>query len=219
MLYKFPDEYYNERYLLIDKPTRNRETYYDEKGRLTEYINFCFYDYGKSVGEYIAMWDALLNYCIENGSSKPKRTTIIKAPQSKDGELTKETIFEMQNNLIPKLNIKKVYEYFKILTETTNTNDKFYLTPKKLLIFIKSTFIDLEPERQSFGCKIIKKDLRSVFRKFEEACFDLEKNKKNLKPKYFKILDNSFEGFTKTDFDKWHETNNNIPTIKIEKSK
>lgn len=132
-----------------------------------------------------------------------------------------DLLFRQNNNLIPEVDIKQVYDYFKILTEITNKNQKFYLTEKKLIIFIQSTFVDNNPVKQRFEVTFSrdKIDIRSIFRNFLSECSKFENNNKNLKQKYFKIMDDSFVGFNKTDFDKFHKTNTKIPTLKLLKSK
>ena len=134
---------------------------------------------------------------------------------------TKEDLQKEQNKLIPKVAIDEVFNYFEILTKTTNRNDEFYLTNEQLLTFINATFVECTPIKQNFNCNFNKdkKDVRSVFRKFQDNCSLREKNNKNLKQKYFDILNKSFEGFNKTDFDKWHETNSKIVIQKKQKAK
>lgn len=130
-------------------------------------------------------------------------------------ELKKEEVLKMQNNLIPRLSLEYVYDFFSILIEP-NKRGTFYLDHQKLLIFIESTFVHRKPIQQSFNVSLSKdkKDIRSVFKKFLDNCSELESHEKNLKRKYFKILDESFTEFNdKYSFDKWAETNNVIPTI------
>ncbi len=140
---------------------------------------------------------------------------------SPDNILTRESLLNEPNNLIPEVTIPEVLNHFEVLTKTTNRKDKFYLTPKQLLTFVKSTFIDLTPVEQNFKCSFSKDkiDVRSVFRKFQNMCMLREKNNKHLKQKYYEILVKSFKGFNQTDFDKWHVTNNKISTIAKLKSK
>ena len=135
-------------------------------------------------------------------------------------KIDQEALFKNNNNLIPKVSIQKVYSFFKILTQTTNANDEFYLTEKKLLIFIESTFVNLRPIRQSFDVRFSrdKINVRSVFQFFLIECSKYEINNKNLKRKYFDIMNNGFEGFNQIDFDKFHKTNKRIPTVKLHKS-
>jgi hypothetical protein len=133
------------------------------------------------------------------------------APESdkKETELpeTLEQLFEYQNFLIPKVPIKDVYEHFKILTEKTNKFDEFYLTNEQLSIFIKSTFIDLKPQKQKLNCKtFIKKDIRKVFYEFYLSNKNHELNLIQVKQKYFDILNNAFDGFSKNDYIDFHKT-------------
>ncbi len=131
--------------------------------------------------------------------------------------LSKEAVIQAQNNLIANVNIEDVYDYFKVLIEVPNRKGEFYLTEKKLLIFLKSTFTDLAPIKQNFNVSFSrdKRNVRSVFYKFQNFCFDSEYNKSHLKRKYFGIMFNGFNGFDeKEDWNKWHVTNNKIPTLK-----
>ncbi|WP_282113037.1 hypothetical protein [Maribacter stanieri] len=136
-------------------------------------------------------------------------------------KIDREALFKSNNNLIPKVSIEQVYYFFKVLTLTTNANDEFYLTEEKLLIFIESTFVKLRPIKQEFNTRLSrdKINVRSVFQFFLIECSKFENNNKNLKKKYFDIMNNGFEGFNKTDFAKFHKTNNRIPTVKLHKSK
>jgi hypothetical protein len=136
-------------------------------------------------------------------------------------ELKKEDILKMQNNLIPKISLEYVYDFFKVLIEP-NKKGAFYLDEQKLLIFIESTFVNKKPIQQSFNIPFSndKKDVRSVFRKFYDNCYDLEYDKKNVNRKYFDIMNNAFTGFcVDKDLPKWHQTNNNIPTKDKQKAK
>ena len=135
--------------------------------------------------------------------------------------IEKEKLFKLNNNLIPKLNIEQVYNYFEVLTQSTNTRDEFYLNEEKLIKFIHSTFVEKEPIQQSFNVPFSrdKINVRSVFQRFLNECFKFEKNSKYVKQKYFDIMNNGFEGFNEIDFEKFHKTNNKIPTIKLYKSK
>ncbi|MBP1839408.1 hypothetical protein [Formosa algae] len=129
-------------------------------------------------------------------------------------KVIKDDILKMQNKLIPKVSIEYVYDFFSVLIEP-NKKGTFYLDQQKLLIFIESTFINKKPIQQSFNVPFSKdkKDVRSVFRRFYENCFDLEYDKKNLSRKYFDIMNNAFKGFSvDKDLPKWHETNNQILT-------
>ncbi|CDF80439.1 hypothetical protein BN863_27270 [Formosa agariphila KMM 3901] len=116
-------------------------------------------------------------------------------------ELTKEALFEMQNKLTTKILISEVFNHFDILTKTTNKNNEFYLTNEQLLIFIKSTFVDLEPHKQDFNCKyFIKKNIRKVFFNFYVNNKNRETNLTNIKRKYFNIMNNAFNGFNENDY-------------------
>ena len=117
------------------------------------------------------------------------------------------------------LPIIEVYNFFKTLVDTVNKKGKCYLTEDNLLLFIKSTFIDLKPVPINFNVLFSKDKIsvRSVFKKFEEECIKFEINHKGLKEKYTKIMMGSFSVFNDNDYKKWHETNNKIQTIKIEK--
>lgn len=138
--------------------------------------------------------------------------------------IDKLELFKKTNKLIPSVSVEQVYNFFQILTRTTNREGIFYLSQDKLLIFVKSTFTeetDQEPIQQSFDVVFSrdKIDVRSVFKKFLDQCSLYEKNQKNLKRKYFDIMNKSFKNFNEIDFEKFHKTNNIIPTIKFDKSK
>ena len=136
-------------------------------------------------------------------------------------ELKKDDILKMQNNLIPRVSLQYVYDFFSVLIEP-NKKGTFYLNEQKLLIFIESTFINEDPTLQSFNVSFSKdkKDVKSVFRRFYENCFDLEYDKKNLSRKYFDIMNKAFRGFSvDKDLSKWHETNSVIPTKNKPKGK
>jgi hypothetical protein len=136
-------------------------------------------------------------------------------------ELKKDDILKMQNNLIPRVSLQYVYDFFSVLIEP-NKKGTFYLNEQKLLIFIESTFINEDPTLQSFNVSFNKdkKDVKSVFRRFYENCFDLEYDKKNLSRKYFDIMNKAFKGFSvDKDLSKWHETNSVIPTKNKPKGK
>jgi len=149
------------------------------------------------------------------------RKALLPQQMELNNNLTRNSLLNELNKLIPNVTISEVLNHFEVLTKTTNRDDEFYLTPKQLLTFVKSTFIDLTPIKQNFNCNFSKDkiDVRSVFRKFQNMCSLREKNNKYLKQKYYGILDNSFTGFNQTDFDKWHVTNNKIPTNEKLKSK
>jgi hypothetical protein len=118
-----------------------------------------------------------------------------------ESKLDKKSILEEQNLLIPKLSIAEVFNHFEILTKTTNRNNEFYLTHKQLLIFIKSTFIDLKPIKQDFNCKgFQKKKVREVFYNFYFANKNKERNQTRIKRKYFDIMNNAFNGFNNNDY-------------------
>ena len=142
-------------------------------------------------------------------------------PLKDEEKITLNDIKEKRNKLIAELPIIKIYEFFKTLVTTSNKKGQFYLTEKKLILFIKSTFIDLEPKKIDFDVMFSKdkKSVRSVFKRFEIECVKFEKNNKNLKEKYTKIMMETFNIFNDNDFKKWHDTDNKIPTIKIERLK
>ncbi|WP_405565274.1 hypothetical protein [Polaribacter sp. Asnod6-C07] len=147
-----------------------------------------------------------------NGSDKVK---------IENKELKKGDILKKQNNLIPRVSLQYVYDFFSVLIEP-NKKGTFYLNEQKLLIFIESTFINEDPTLQSFNVSFNKdkKDVKSVFRRFYENCFDLEYDKKNLSRKYFDIMNKAFKGFSvDKDLSKWHETNSVIPTKNKPKGK
>ncbi|WP_434036807.1 hypothetical protein [Formosa sp. 4Alg 33] len=131
-----------------------------------------------------------------------------------DRGIKKADFLEKRNNLIPDVSISDVYNFFSVLVEKPNRKGVYYLSEDKLLIFIKSTFVDKEPILQSFDVPFSrdKKDVRSVFRKFQDYCYKYEYNKTNVNTKYFGIMNKSFKGFSEiSDYKKWHETNNAIP--------
>lgn len=151
-----------------------------------------------------------------NGASLIKNENL--QQQTIKESLTKEALFNMRN-ILNDVNIEDVYNYFKVLINVPNRNGEFYLTEQKLLLFIKSTFIDKKPVQIDFDISFSKdkKSVRSVFRKFEIECTKFEKNNKYLKEKYTKIMMETFNIFNDNDYKKWHEIDNKIPTIKIEK--
>src|SRR5690606_40488951 len=77
-------------------------------------------------------------------------------------DLNKEELFNEQNNLIADVSIEIVYNYFKVLIEVPNRKGEFYLSEQKLLLFIKSTFIDLAPEKQNFNVSFSRSEERRV---------------------------------------------------------
>lgn len=116
-----------------------------------------------------------------------------------------EDLFSMQNNLTPGIPIKDVFNHFKVLIEPTEKEGKYYLTPEQFHLFIKSTFIDMEPIKQNFNFKGKKKDIRKIFRAFFDKNEKNEKgNKKFTKQKYFDIMDKGFFGFNTTDYKEFH---------------
>lgn len=129
--------------------------------------------------------------------------------------LEKDVILKMDNNLIPRLKIEYVYEFFSVLTEPNKKGDS-YLSEQKLLTFIESTFVNKDPIRQSFNVSLSKekKNIRTVFRRFQDNCDQYENNQKHLKKKYFSIMFEGFEGFSiDQDYKRWSETNPDIETI------
>ncbi len=132
--------------------------------------------------------------------------------------INKEEILNGINNLISNVNIEDVYDYFEILTKSTNKNNEYYLTEKQLLNFIKATFIDLKPIPQEFcGKPNNKKDVRSLFFRFYEQCSIYDYKAKHKKEKYFNIMFETFGYFfdKAKDFDEWNKTNQKIIGKKI----
>ncbi len=129
--------------------------------------------------------------------------------------LEKDVILKMDNNLIPGLSLLYVYEFFSILT-MSNREETPYLSEQKLLIFIQTTFVKDNPIKQSFDISLNKekKNIRTVFKRFQDNCSKYEKNQKHLKQKYFDIMYKGFKGFSKVqDYKRWCETNPDIKTI------
>lgn len=151
-----------------------------------------------------------------------KKYLIDKNIQKEDiSKLKKEDILKMQNNLIPRVSLEYVYDFFSVLLEP-NKKGAFYLDEQKLLIFIESTFVNKKPIQQSFNVPFSKdkSDVRSVFRNFYVRCNSFDYDKKNVNRKYFDIMNNAFMGFDdKVDYKKWSETNNEIPTLTNPKGK
>jgi hypothetical protein len=115
--------------------------------------------------------------------------------------ISKEQLFEEQNNLVTEVSIEEVYNHFEVLIKKTNKNDEFYLTKKQLITFIKSTFVDQEPIKQFFNCKgFVKKEIRTIFFNFYFHNKNKEKNEKAVKRKYFKIMNAAFYGFNENDY-------------------
>jgi hypothetical protein len=130
-------------------------------------------------------------------------------------ELKRDDILKMNNNLIPKITLLYVYDFFSVLLEP-NKKGSFYLDEQKLLIFIESTFVNKKPIQQTFNVPFSKdkSDVRSVFRNFYLRCNSFDYDKKNVNRKYFDIMNNAFMGFDdKIDYKKWSETSNEIPTM------
>lgn len=118
-----------------------------------------------------------------------------------ENSISKEQLFEMQNKLIPKVDISDVFSHFDTLTKTTNKNDEFHLTNEQLKVFIKASFIDLNPIKQTFNCNgFIKKTLRKVFYDFYFKNKNKETNQTSIKRKYFNILNDAFNGFKENDY-------------------
>src|SRR5690606_29265354 len=115
-------------------------------------------------------------------NSEQNETLPLQQSEKPKPELKEDEIIKSQNNLIPKVSISEVFEHFKVLTEMTNKYDEFYLNNEQLLIFIKSTFIDLNPIKQKFNCKgFVKKDIRTIFYKFYFKHKNKETNQTRLK--------------------------------------
>lgn len=118
-----------------------------------------------------------------------------------------EEIFEMQNNLIPKMDISKAYNHFEVLTITTNKNNEFYLTHAQLLNFVKTTFVDKNPIKQHFNCKgFKKKKVRKIFYDFYFENKNNESNHTSIKRKYFNIMNDAFYGFNEHDYTDFAKT-------------
>jgi uncharacterized ubiquitin-like protein YukD len=132
--------------------------------------------------------------------------------------LTKEQLLGEKNNLINGgVSIEDVFNYFEILITSRNRRGEFYLTEKQLLIFIKTTFIDLKPVLQHFnGRPNFKKDIRSLFFRFYEQCSVHEYNATGKKKKYSNLMFNAFSGFDAVkDFKEWNKINTNLIGKKI----
>ena len=126
-------------------------------------------------------------------------------------KISRKDLLKEDNNLIPKVRIEEVFNYFNILTTTANKAGYHYLTDEQLITFVKATFIDRSPKKQNFNCTLnSKKDIRSLFYRFYKKCTIIENKQTSLKTKYFKIMNDAFNGFTQADFDSWNKTNNNI---------
>jgi len=115
--------------------------------------------------------------------------------------ITKEELFDMQNHLIPKIGIDKVYKAFEFFILTQSKTGEYYLTNEQLLIFIENTFVKKNPVKQKWNCSdFTKYKVREIFYNFYSKSKNSEPNEKNLKRKYFDIMNDSFEGFKETDF-------------------
>ena len=237
----FKKEYFKEykKDIVVYYPIALNETNwyeYKEKFKKERFNNSCYKNLTDKeiIDKEIKKLDNMLNnlgliYFIKHRDTfetlaKRYKDYLILSLQSnneKNNNLTKSSIMSKQNILIPDVNIDEVFNHFETLTKSTNRNDKFYLTNKQLLIFINATFIECKPIKQKFKGSFSKDkiDVRSVFRKFQDNCSLRENNNKHLKQKYFNILNKSFAGFNQTDSDKWHKTNNKIPTPEKLKSK
>ncbi|KAA1247977.1 hypothetical protein [Aquimarina sp. RZ0] len=138
-------------------------------------------------------------------------------PRKLEPILTKKDIITERNNLIPKVSIEDVYDYFKILVTAKNRNDEHYLTENQLVTFIKASFIDLEPSKQYFNGKPnYKKDIRSLFYRFYDQCSVYEYKTTHKKRKYFDIMFKAFHGFDEVkDHSEWNKTNQKLIGKKI----
>ncbi len=125
-----------------------------------------------------------------------------KITNSRSTELKKEDLLKMQNHLIPKVSLEYVYEFFSILSKP-NEKDEIYLSKHKLLIFIESTFVNLEPIKQSFDIPPIKIYVKTIFKRFQDNCSDLDYNQKKSKEKYYNIMYEGFKGFSNSDRRHW----------------
>lgn len=119
--------------------------------------------------------------------------------------LSFDELLKEQNTLTTNLSIEDVYNHFKVLTETTNKHNKFYLTNQQLLVFIHSTFVIGKPKKQEFSRPFVKKEIRKIFYNFYQKNASKDFYEKNLKRKYFKILDDSFGGFNESDYIDFHK--------------
>ncbi|MGZ0017668.1 hypothetical protein [Yeosuana sp. AK3] len=122
LIYNLPKEYHLERYLLVDKSTREKDYYYDEQERKIEYCNLCFYDYGKSVGEYISRWDTLLNHFVNGKPGNSVRN---------EKDINLNTTLENLNNTLSILKTSKVSNKPKQKQNTKGANS---FTPKEIKI-------------------------------------------------------------------------------------
>lgn len=196
---------------LSEKPRATSKTgfYFGTDGNHAEIINI--YQDGLLEGYLYRAWGIIFS---ENELFLP----IFKKYRDdteKTKVLEKDVILKMDNNLIPRLKIEYVYDFFSVLTKP-NTNGDPYLSEQKLLTFIESTFVNDDPIQQSFDVSLNKekKNIRTVFKRFQDNCSEYEKNQKHLKQKYFDIMYKGFKGFSKVqDYKRWCETNPDIKTI------
>ncbi|MGY0391941.1 hypothetical protein ACW5R3_05205 [Bizionia sp. KMM 8389] len=130
-----------------------------------------------------------------------KEKLLLEPQQVEKKTLDSEALFRMSNNLIPELSIEEVYDYFISLTKLRNNHGEPYLTNDQLLIFIKSTFVELKPEKQNFNCSgFKKKEIRKIFHGFYFENKNKERKQTGIKSKYFNIMNDAFFGFNKNDF-------------------
>jgi len=116
-------------------------------------------------------------------------------------------ILNKENALIRRVPINDVYNHFKTLTKMTSRKDEVILTNEQLLIFIKATFIDNKPIKQSWNSNDFTKiSVRRIFFNFYLKVKNKESNYKNIKPKYFNIMNDAFEGFNNADYKAFHRT-------------
>jgi hypothetical protein len=164
---------------------------------------------GKYEGRFYRAWSIIFSQHILFAPLFKEYVSKGENYEESDVVMKKVDLFEKRNNLIPDVSISQVYDFFSVLVKKPNRKGVFYLSEEKLLIFIKSTFVDNDPIQQSFDIAFSrdKKDVRSIFRKFQDYCYHYEYNKTNVNTKYFGIMNKAFKGFSeKSDFNKWHET-------------
>ncbi|WP_027138822.1 hypothetical protein [Gaetbulibacter saemankumensis] len=175
----------------------------EQKNWLKHTIFICKNEFNRTDNE---IYNEAVKWC-----KKQLKQANKKRSKPKNTHLNKEVLLNKQNKLIPNVSIEDVFTHFEILTKATNKDQKCYLTEQQLLIFIKSTFIDLAPIKQNFNCIMYsKKDIRSVFYRFFKKSTILEGKQSRLKQKYFNIMNDAFVGFNDTDLKEFNKTNNNI---------
>jgi len=188
-----------------------KEIFIKEQIELYTYATHRYKKYGRYANAALDKWKPVFieileywkNEFKEKDTKEPEPTVNVENQFSNDFK----ALFNCQNFLIPKVAIEDVYNHFKILTETTNKFNEFYLTNEQLYFFIKSTFIDKKPERKKFnGIPKPKKNVRKVFYEFYVKCGKYETNQTSIKRKYFNIMNDAFEGFNENDYNDFHKT-------------